>query len=223
MVMARAPVPGEVKTRMSPLLSPEEACGLYGCMLDDVLDVTARAACDLDLDAVLAVHPPHALPGLARRAPRAFRVVAQRGADLSERMGHAVAEAAAGGAAPILLRGSDSPVLGASVLADAVRALEEADLVLCPDDDGGYSLAALARPVPGLFDHPMSHADVLTQTRARARRHGLRTRLLDPAFDLDSAEDLRLLAGARERGQSLTCPRTLAWLDANGVWERCWT
>jgi rSAM/selenodomain-associated transferase 1 len=219
-VLARAPVPGDVKTRMSPLLSPAEACDLYACMLDDVLDTTARAARALDLEAVLAVHPSRAVPGLARRVPRPFRVVAQQGADLSARMTWAVAEAAAAGAAPILLRGSDSPVLGASVLVDAARALDEADLALCPDADGGYSLVALRRPVPGLFDHPMSHADVLTQTRARAGRHGLRTRLLAPAFDLDTAGDLRLLDRARERGETLACPRTLAWLDENAVWER---
>ncbi len=218
-VFAKAPRPGEVKTRMSPPLDPEAAADLYRCMLEDVLELTARVAPELGLEPVLAVHPATAGGELARLAPAGFRVLAQRGPDLGRRMEWAVAEAAAGGARAICLRGSDSPGLGAAALRSALQALEDADLALSPDPDGGYNLVALRRPVPGLFDHPMSTGSVLEETLANARRGGLAARVLAPSFDLDTAADLSLLAEARRSDPGPPCPRTLAWLDRHNLWE----
>jgi hypothetical protein len=217
-VFAKAPRPGAVKTRMTPPLAPEEAADLYRCMLEDVLAATAEVAPRFGLEVVLAVHPPAAVRQLARLAPAGFRVVAQRGADLGSRMEWAVAEAAAGGARAVCLRGSDSPALGASAIGSALRALEEADLALSPDRDGGYNLVALRRPARGLFDHPMSTSSVLEDTLARARARGLRVRILEPSFDLDTIADLASLADARRTDPGLPCPRTLAWLDRHGLW-----
>lgn len=217
-VFAKAPQGGRVKTRLCPPLEPEEAADLYACMLDDVLETSARVARLLALEAILTVDPPEACEAMACRAPSAFQVVRQCGADLSARMTHAVAQCAAGGARRILLRGSDSPALPATTLEAAMRALEGADLVACPDPDGGYSVIGLRRPVPGLFDHAMSHAHVLEQTLERARAAGLSHALLEPCFDLDTAEDLVRLAARRAQGASLPCPRTLAWLDRHDAW-----
>jgi glycosyltransferase A (GT-A) superfamily protein (DUF2064 family) len=178
-----------------------------------VLETTAAAASRLGFEAVLAVDPPDAGAALARRAPAAFRVVAQRGGSLGARMDHVVAAAAAAGALPVVLRGSDSPALPADALVEAARALDEADLVACPDPDGGYSLVGLRRPAPGLFAHPMSHGRVLEQTLAAARARGLRTRLAGPGFDVDTADDLGRLAALRGGPAAEACRRTLAWLD----------
>jgi hypothetical protein len=91
-------------------------------------------------------------------------------------------------------------------------------VVLSPDRDGGYNLVGLARPAPGLFAHAMSTASVLDDTLGRARALGLRAELLAPGFDIDTAEDLALLAEARRRDPALPCPRALAYLDAHGLW-----
>ena len=160
-VFAKPPRPGLVKTRMSPPLSLEEAAELYASLLDDVLATTAELAAELDLAPIVAVHPPDACAELVDRAPAGYRVMAQRGRDLSERMRWAMLEVAAGGASPILLRGSDCPVLGPQVARQALEALESSDLVLCPDRDGGYNLVGLRTAVSGLFQHPMSTASVL--------------------------------------------------------------
>jgi rSAM/selenodomain-associated transferase 1 len=217
-VFAKAPREGAVKTRMTPPLTPREAAELYAALLDDTLGETARAARELDLDPVLAVHPPGACAELAGRAPAGFRAVPQRGAGLAERMDHALREAAAGGAGRVLLRGSDSPLLDTPVIGRALAALESCDLVLCPDRDGGYHLAGARRPAPGLFDHPMSTGSVLRDTLARADALGLSARVQDPGFDLDTAEDLRWLAHVRARGEARVCEKTLTYLDTNGVW-----
>ena len=87
------------------------------------------------------------------------------------------------------------------------------------EEDGGYGWIALRRPVPGLFDHAMSTATVLADTTARAAAAGLRVLRLAPHFDLDTAADLALLAAARERGETDECPRTLAAIDALGLWR----
>jgi len=217
-VLAKEPAAGRVKTRLCPPLAPDEAAELYTCMLDDVLETTAEAASRLGWDAVLAVDPPEARAHLARRAPGAFRVVEQRGGALGARMAHAVAQAAAAGALPVLLRGSDSPALAADALVTAARALARADLVVSPDPDGGYGLVGLRRPAPGLFDHPMSHGRVLEQTLAAAGRLGLRAQRLAPGFDLDTAADLARLAEHRAHCGAHACPRTLAWLDRHRAW-----
>lgn len=219
-VFAKEPRPGLVKTRMTPPFTPEEAAELYARLLDDVLVATARFARRLELEAVLCVHPPAACAALARRAPPAFRVVAQRGRDLSQRMEWALAEAAAGGFAPVLLRGSDSPALDEATLAAALAALRDADVVACPDLDGGYNLVGAREPVPGLFDHPMSTHSVLDDTLANAAAAGRRAHVLEPRFDLDTAADLTHLARARAGPVAALCPRTLAWLDACEGWAR---
>jgi len=213
-IFAKRPEPGQVKTRLCPPFTPEQAAAFYGCMLEDVLETSVRAAAALGLEAVLAVHPPEAASTLP--APPGLRREPQQGADLGARMEHALASELARGRRPVLLRGSDSPTLGVETLAAALDALSSKDLVICPDRDGGYNLVGLTRPAPGLFSHPMSTGAVLADTLGKAQLCGLTHVLLPAGFDVDSAADLALLAAARERGLARHCARTLAWLDRHG-------
>lgn len=216
-VMAKAPRPGLVKTRMCPPLTLDQAAELYACMLDDVLAATRAQAAALDLEPVVAVHPEDARAELTERVPAGFRVVAQAGAGLGARMDRAVREAFAGGASRVLVRGSDNPALSLEHLRETLQLLERHDLVLTPDRDGGYGLVALSRPAPGLFDHPMSTSTLLDDTLAGARRSGLGVALAKPCFDIDTARDLRALdAWRRSVGDPDLCPRTLAWIDGMG-------
>lgn len=217
LVFAKEPRPGAVKTRLCPPFSAEQAAAFYACLLDDVLAASAGAAERLGLAPILYVTPAEACSALAARAP-GFRTLPQRGPDLATRMENAFAETAAAGFAPLLLRGSDSPLLGEATVAAALEALTRADLALCPDLDGGYNLVALRRPSPGLFTHAMSTPHVLDDTLANARRLGLSAQLLEPGFDVDTAADLAHLAAARRAGRAAGCPRTLAFLDRHGLW-----
>lgn len=218
-VMAKHPVPGEVKTRMCPPLSLDEAAELYAAMLDDVLEATASAARSVGAGLWLAGHPPEALGALGRRCPEGTRLLAQRGPDLGARMEAAVADVAGAGFGNILLRGSDSPALAPDALVAGLEALAGCDLSVGPDADGGYAWIALRRPLPGLFQHPMSTASALRDTLSGASAAGLRCRRLPPSFDLDTASDLALLRSARGRGEAGACPRTLALLDARDHWR----
>jgi rSAM/selenodomain-associated transferase 1 len=217
-VFAKAPHPGLVKTRLCPPLDPVQAADLYAHLLDDVLETTDRFARDAGYEAVLTVHPAEARPELAARAPRGFRVIAQHGASLADRMTWAVAEAAAGGADRILLRGSDNPALSLAHLRAAARGLDEHDLVVSPDLDGGYGLIGVRAPWPGLFDHPMSTHTVLDETLANAARLGLRVERLEASFDVDRVEDLSRLARAHRGGRLDACERTVEWIRRSGLW-----
>ena len=126
------------------------------------------------------------------------------------------------GASRVLIRGSDSPAVDGGKIRSALTALSESDLVVLPDLDGGYNLVGLRVPAPGLFDHPMSTRTVLEDTLANARAAGLRCDLQEPAFDIDTAEDLVHLARARSgpnRAEiTKLCFRTLAYLDERALW-----
>lgn len=217
-VFAKAPRAGLVKTRLCPPLLPDQAADLYEHLLDDVLEATARFARQAGFDAVLTVYPGEARADLAARAPKEFRVVAQCGSGLAERMAWAMDEAAAAGATRVLLRGSDNPALSCAHLQAAARSLEDHDVVVSPDLDGGYGLIGMRGAWSGVFDHPMSTHTVLDETLANVARLGLRARVLEGSFDVDEVADIDRLAAAHERGELDGCDRTVEWIRANGLW-----
>ena len=226
-MMAKVPRPGHVKTRFCPPLSHGEAAELAGCLLGDVLEATAEMAEELRLSAFVCVEPwserdafAEWLAGLGSGTAERFALLRQRGADLGARMGDAFAQVAERGHAPLLVRGSDSPGLSTGEVRAALERLAERDLVVRPDQDGGYSLVGSSQAPPeDLFHHPMSHPNVLRQTMARARARGLGVGRLQAGFDLDQWSDLRHLAQLRARGKASHCRRTLGFLDARAPWE----
>lgn len=215
-VFAKRPEPGRVKTRMCPPFTPEQAAAFYGCLLQDVLDAMAEAAPPLGIGLRVALHPPEAVAEPGVPIPASFGRVEQRGVDLSARMQHAIDQAAMDGFGPILIRGSDSPALDGDTLAAALEALGQADVVLCPDMDGGYNLVGVRRPAPGLFAHEMSTGSVLQDTMARGEALGLRCSVLPSGFDIDTADDLRTLRHTADAMR--LCSRTVAFLDRHGLW-----
>jgi rSAM/selenodomain-associated transferase 1 len=209
-VFAKAPRPGLVKTRLCPPLSLEESAAFYDAMLVDVLEASARFAAALGLTPVLAFHPPDGARELLDRAPPGYRLQVQRGADLGERMANAFAEAAAAGIDRILLRGSDSPALGQEIFATALDRLDRGDdVVLTPDQGGGYAVIGMRRPQSTLFEAPMSREDVLTRALDAARRDGLRVSTTTPGFDVDTMGDFRCFSALQNAQLLDLCPRTV--------------
>ena len=110
----------------------------------------------------------------------------------------------------IVLRGTDSPTLPLARIDEAFDALEHAELVLCPDRDGGYNLIGLRGACDGLFALELSHAGVLSQTLVDARALGLRAELLPAHHDVDTLRRSRCVSlpsstrdSLRERCDSL--------------------
>ena len=218
LIFAKAPRPGLVKTRLSPPFSPQQAADFYSCMLSDVLSTSARASQALGLEAILAVYPVDALQEMADRCPAGFRVVAQRGRDLSERMAWALAETAAASGLPVLLRGSDSPLLSERVHERALLSLDTHDLVVSPARDGGYSLIGLRNSCLGLFDHAMSTDSVLDDTLANADAAGLKSEVLEVGSDVDTVADLAMLERVRNETDREQCPLTYEFLARCDAW-----
>ena len=209
-MFAKAPRPGHVKTRMIPPLSPEQAAALYDAMLADVLIASADFARRLDLQPILHFDPADARAELACRAPDGYRLRPQLGPDLAQRMANAFEEAAAGDVGWVILRGSDSPGLEFEIVEDALARLDAGqDLVLTPDQDGGYALIALKEPRRELFEIVLSTGTVLNETLERARALGLEASQTRASFDLDRAEDLIRMDGLSLGDSSVLCPHTV--------------
>ena len=190
-IFAKEPRPGQVKTRLSPPLSPEEAAQLYHSFLLDILEEMARVP---EVRLAVAFSPPGAQVWFRGLAPPGTILFPQEGADLGERMAQAFARGFAAGLGPVLLRGSDVPDLPAAVISEAkeVLAAGRAQVVLGPATDGGYHLVGLTEPQPRLFQGPAwSSSTVLADTLRLARQLDLRVHLLPPWPDIDTADNLR--------------------------------
>jgi uncharacterized protein len=194
-IFAKEPRPGQVKTRLCPPLSPEEAAQLYHSFLLDILEEMAQVP---EIRLAVAFSPPAAQVFFRQIAPPGADLFPQEGADLGERMARAFARGFAAGFGPILLRGSDVPDLPAQVVSEAKEALAagQAQVVLGPATDGGYHLVGLAEPQPRLFQGPVwSSNTVLADTLDLARQLGLRVRLLPPWPDIDTYDNLQTFLG----------------------------
>ena len=203
-LFAKAPVPGAVKTRLAPELSPSRAAELYEAMLLDVLEQHARAS---DWELALWFTLDDAAGWFAAHAPPAYRRLPQRGADLAQRMRTLFEVHAAEGFDRIALRGTDSPTLPLARVEQAFAALEHFPLALCPDRDGGYNLIALREPQARLFELELSSASVFAATLARARELGLGCEILPAHHDVDTWSDVLRLGPELDPART---PRTLA-------------
>lgn len=187
-VFARAPDPGDAKTRLIPRLGALGAARLQVHLIERAL-ARARA---LQGARVTLWSSGQDLRGFMPRAAAAAgaSLRQQRGADLGERMANAVSETLDGTNAMLLI-GTDCPAQQIEDLVDAVAALATADAVVQPAEDGGYVLIGLLRPLPVLFEGIAWGSDsVLATTRDRAHQHGIRLAELPMCWDLDRADDL---------------------------------
>lgn len=212
LVIAKRPAPGQTKTRLTPPLSPEQAAQLYECFLKDTLAV-ARAVPGA---ARLINYAPADEAGYFAALAPDFGRVPQVGADLGERLDHALTHCLVDGFRRAVIMDSDSPTLPAAYLAQAFEALETADVVLGPCEDGGYYLIGLTRPQPRLLrEVRMSTPRVLADTLALARQAGLRVALLPRWYDVDTAVELERLRADLDQGRP-GAPHTHRFLSALG-------
>lgn len=188
LVFAKAPRPGHVKTRLAVDVGHREAARIYRELGREVVDAVRPGP----WRTVVAYAPRGAGREVADwLGRRDVEYWVQEGDDLGERMERAF-DRAFGSASRVCVVGTDAPSVDGSVVAEAFRALDDADVVVGPARDGGYYLLALARPLPRLFrDIPWSTEAVLATTLDRVRAAGLSHHLLTPLTDVDTLADLR--------------------------------
>lgn len=212
-IFAKQPVPGEVKTRMVPPLSPRQAAQLYHLMLTDIFSSTES----LDgVDRVLfyaggddaETHFHELFPGLP--------LYSQQGADLGPKMEAAFSRVFAMGYRTVAIIGTDSPDLPVSFIEDAFGRLEygKTDVVFGPAEDGGYYLLAMKRVHSELFRGiSWSSGQVLRESLAKAKSMGLEVSTLPEWHDLDTVEDLSKLGTRDGRDCALLTRRFVEGLD----------
>jgi len=210
-VIAKEPVAGLAKTRLAPSLGDHGAGRVAAALLADTLATVRTVAAE----PWLCFAPAGARERMAALAP-GFRLLAQAGGDLGDRLAACAAALHAARATRLAIVGADTPHLPAAWYRSAFTLLDRVDVVLGPALDGGYYLIAIetgAEPPPAeLFTGvPMGTDLVLGETLHRAERLGLRAGLLPPLRDLDRIEDLR---AALDNGELAASPRSLEVIGA---------
>lgn len=213
-LFAKAPVPGKVKTRLVPDVTPEAAAELQAALVQDTAAVAAEAARGAARPPCLYCAAAETVdePFLQALLPDGFRLVRQGPGDLGHRLARVFGELLAVHRS-VLAIGSDCPDLTPEILRVALCVLDGADAVIGPAKDGGYwalglgrrasagDLAALFRGIPWSTDRAAE------STRGRLSASGLAPEELPRLRDLDVYADL--LGWARDPNPAF--PRTLAW------------
>ncbi len=194
-VMARYPEAGKTKTRLARTIGQSNAAHLYQAFLTDLasrfVDVDcalhwAYTPADVDYQSfITALAPAHA---------QQMWSFPQQGEDFAARLHYAFQWTERHGFQRTIVISSDSPHIRAEMITQATEALDHADVVLGPADDGGYYLIAMRKAYDVFSGIPMSTSVVAQMTIETAQNQGLKVHLLDSLFDIDELPDLQRLA-----------------------------
>ncbi len=192
-VMAKAPRPGKVKTRLSPPLTPEQSSALNICFIKDTAENIHQVTKAAGVVAYTPVGDEAAFEGLL---PPCFQLLAQRGDGFGERLLYVAEDLFSCGFSAVCLIDSDSPTMPQEALQQAVDSLSrDGDrMVLGGSDDGGYYLIGIKRLHRRLFEQIDWSTDrVFAQTIERAREINLDIEFLPAWYDVDDAVTLERL------------------------------
>jgi rSAM/selenodomain-associated transferase 1 len=211
-IMARYPELGKTKTRLAASIGAEETLHLYRAFLIDLAQRFADWNCDLYWAYTPAnVEFAEFLRGLVSLDISLWRNFPQHGTGLGDRLLHAFCTTHADHMCKTIVIASDSPHISHALISQAQEALDSADVVLGPAEDGGYYLIAMRKPHDVFSGIPMSTQHVLQMTVDKAHQLGLSVHLLEPLFDIDELPDLFRLAHILQEEQALA-PATAACL-----------
>lgn len=212
-IMAKAPRPGMVKTRLNQSLPSPAVTALYRCLLQDTVAL-AKSLSGVEVAVMCRESDKQELADLLGNT---MQIVAQKGEGLAAGLISVFAHFTASGQQRVIAFNSDSPHLSPSVLDRAFRTLATCDLVVGPTDDGGYYLVGARAAYPALFEHDgMGTTSALDRLLAHAQVLELSTGLTEPFYDIDVADDLIRLAPELQLAPA-RAPRTAAWF---AEWEQ---
>ena len=195
-IMTKAPRAGQVKTRLTPPLTPEEAAMLNISFLRDTAAAISITVGEGVARGIAVYTPVGAEAAYAGILPAEFQLIPQRGETFGERLIFAMEDLFRLGFESICLIDSDSPTVPQQAFAQAVEILAQTDdeVVLGPSEDGGYYLIGFKKPHRALFeDIAWSTERVLEQTIERARQINLKVHRLATWYDVDDRTTLRRL------------------------------
>lgn len=217
LIMVKTPRPGQVKTRLRPVLTEAQCAALATCFLRD----TVGKALKIVPRVIVAFSPSDGRNEIANLLPDNTVLVEQEGNNLGERMSAAFNFAGEQGFSPIITIGTDSPTLPPDYLKAALELFqkEETKIVLGKAQDGGYYLIGLRQAERGIFANvAWSSAEVFAQTAVNARRiYGCAPETLPVWHDVDTPQNLALLYRDFLENESFaaTAPATALWFKQN--------
>jgi rSAM/selenodomain-associated transferase 1 len=212
-IMARAPKPGMVKTRLTLSLPSTAVTSLYRCLLEDTLAL-AMSLTNVEV-AVMCPEPDQ--DELGHLLGNSVQVVAQKGEGLAAGLTSVFRHFTAGGPQHVIAFNSDSPHLPPSVLHSAFEILATQDAVVGPTHDGGYYLVGAKASYPTLFESDgMGTGSALDRLLTRTKALNLSTDFTEPFYDIDIAKDLLQLARELQLAPE-KAPRTASWF---GEWQQ---
>ena len=218
-VFVKNPVPGQVKTRLTPHISAEQAASLYQAFLIDWCNALSTISA---AHRVIAYTPPEGLSDLHTLIGEDPVYIPQHGVTLGERLIAAARWAYGREYAKFLFVGSDSPTLPIQYVENALDLLESRDVVIGPSVDGGYYLIGFSRHgasllIPTVFEEITWSTDVVfRQTLEKIRTIDAQLGLLPPWYDVDTPAGLQLLhdhlLATDLAGESSPAPQTYSKL-----------
>jgi rSAM/selenodomain-associated transferase 1 len=187
--MAKQPQAGNTKTRLYPLLNPQQAAELYEALLLDTIDLAAR----LDgIQLAVAATPPEARDYFERHTPAGTLILPVKGADIGECLMKTIGSLLSMGYRKALALNADGPSLPPEYIRSAVTLLDDHEIVLGPGHDGGYYLVGMKTPHPQIFAGiQWSTSQVLDQTLDKISELGVSVALTPEWYDVDTPDDLQ--------------------------------
>ena len=197
LVVAKAPVPGQAKTRLAAAVGDQAAADIAAAALLDTLDAVAAAPVQDRVVALTGDLDRASRGSEIRNALSGFMVVEQRGEDFAARLANAHADAATAGL-PILQIGMDTPQVTADLIAECAQALLGNDGVLGMAHDGGWWVLGVTDPAMAdcLRMVPMSRPDTGALTLKALRDNGIDVDLVAQLADVDTVEDVDVVRRA---------------------------
>ena len=189
LIFSKAPVVGQVNTRLVPYITAEQAASLHEELTHDRLRMcTAAGLCDVQLWCSPDTSHPFFFDCRQRYG---VRLQTQAGSNLGERMSAAL-QTMLGRYKKIIIIGTDAPALDIDTIDVVVNQLEHSDIVLVPAEDGGYVLLGASKHHQNLLvDVPWGTESVLASTVRNIESLGLSYSLLGECWDVDRPEDLQ--------------------------------
>jgi uncharacterized protein len=206
-IMAKQPVVGQTKTRLLPYLAAEETAALAEAFLLDTIALVTSLAPQADL--VIAVTPQEGQAYIQTITPPGTLIFPVGGIDLGACLLQTTEWLLAQGYRKAFAIAADGPSLPSQYLHQAIAALDGADIVLGPGEDGGYYLVGMKQLHRVIFEAiDWGTSRVLSQTLERAAQAGLRVALTPPWYDVDTPADLLRLKAELCHASQDTLPHT---------------
>ena len=190
-IFAKNPIPGKVKTRLIPHITPTEAAELYEAFVTDIICNTHKLQCE---QVTIAYAPSNAEAAFHSICGQSVNYLPQKGDNLGERMKNAFKHSFDNGSTRTVIIGTDSPTLPLSYIQKAFDTLKEVPVAIGPTFDGGYYLIGLSEQNFEIFDGiDWSTSKVFGQTLTRVQAINKQLYVLPPWYDVDTPDNLEFL------------------------------